>query len=79
MFVTTITPQNNIAVAFTIFKCAVYIETMGVTINPLRFLFKIDPTMIGVQTIKLGPQWKDSGFKHGNCIGFGLLEFMWYL
>ncbi len=79
MIIFTVTPQHNLAVSIRIFKCLLYIETMGVYINPLKFLLRLDPTMIGVQTIKLGPQWKCTTYKHGNCIGFGLIKFIWYI
>ena len=79
MFIISVTPQHNLAISFKIMKCLVYMETMGVYINPFKLNLRLDPTVIGVQSIKLGPQWAKSDFKHGNCVGFGFIKFMWYL
>lgn len=77
--VITISHNSTFVISFRIFKCLVYIETFGVKINPLKIVAKVEPTFIGLQSIKLTDQWTKMGFTRGNEVGFGLIKFMWYL
>lgn len=72
--------NNNCAiVGVKLGKLLILVQTMGFKINPLKLSLRLEPTTIGVASIRLDKMYDSIGYKRSNEVGFGLFKIVWYI